>query len=457
MITGDNAHIKPWFIHCFLLIAATVCVYFPILDNNFLYFWDDQWVVMNYYTERGFSISNLWAIFTEFYHGQYAPLNELLYLQLYSLFGYNPFFFHLASLLLHLANVLLVYICINQLLSRSKRVKFSNIPVISFFTALIFAIHPFNVESVAWVSASKILVYAFYYLLATLSFIAYLSNQKIRYYLLTLLFFICSFLGKEQAVTFPLWMLLICWWMGIGFTNKKTIATVLPFFVLSLFFGIITMMSQSAYGGGILSQEASYPFWQRLVYACYTFIEYLIKSVIPIKLSYLYPFPSIIGEPLPTWILIYPTLLIIIFVTFYKLVKSNKLALFVFLFFGIHIVLALHIIPLSRFAVVADRYAYLSTIAVSLVLSAFFIRLYNQWRKNWRRIIPVMLSVFLLAYLGIYAHKRTYVWHDTDSLKKELREILIQREEYKNNKEKQTAELDYSSKKIIEKQECNYL
>jgi hypothetical protein len=100
----------------FALIATTVIVYCPILFNDFLFLWDDQWVVINRYTEGGLNLWNLWYIFSEYYHGQYAPFNELLYLLLYSAFGYTPFWFHLAGMLLHIACACLVFHIVRRLL-----------------------------------------------------------------------------------------------------------------------------------------------------------------------------------------------------------------------------------------------------------------------------------------------------------------------------------------------------
>ena len=417
-----------------LLSLAAALVYFPILGNGFLYFWDDQWVVMNRYTEGGFNLWNLWAILSEFYHGQYAPLNELLYLSLYTPFGYNPFFFHLASLLLHVANTILVFLCISKLLDCQSRITLPDIKLIAFITALIFTVHPFNVESVAWMSASKILVYAFFYLLATYCFLLYLQKSKIQYLLLTALLFICSFGGKEQAVTFPVWMLLIYWWKGYDLKNKKVWITVTPFLVLSLLFGFITMFSQLQGGGGVLSNKDSYALWQRVVYASYSYAEYLIKSFFPFKLSYLYPFPSVEGDPIPSWLLAYPLLLVMALVSLGKQILANKLLLFSLLFITIHLAVALHIIPLSRFAVVADRYAYISSIGVALIISYTMVY-FRHKLQGAKRFIPIYVIALYIGYLGIYAHTRTYVWYDTDTLKKEIREILKERDDYKEEKE----------------------
>jgi hypothetical protein len=414
-----------------LLAAVVISVYFPILGNNFLYYWDDQWVVMNHYTGSGFTWRNLWAILTEFYHGQYAPFNELLYLSLHSLFGYDPFPFHLASLLLHIANTCLVYCCFRLLLEINTKIKTENAALIAFPTALIFAVHPFNVESVAWMSASKVLVYAFYYLAASYSFLLYLKYGKSRYYAFTLALFVCSFLGKEQAVTFPVWMLLLYWMTGHSFRDKKVWQQAAPFFILAFVFGILTMLSQSD-GKSIISQRDTYPLWQRFVYACYAFSEYLFKTVFPFKLSYLYPFPSLVGAPLPGWLLIYPSLIILLAISFGRSVLSNKVILFSLLFFLIHIAVALHIISLSRFAVVADRYAYIATTGIAFALSFYTVRIFRRRKKY--RIVVVILSAVYLLYMGIYANIRSRVWHDTDSLKKEIRELLKERDDYEEYK-----------------------
>lgn len=423
-----------------ILLIAGVAVYYPILGNQLLDFWDDQWVVMNHYTEGGVNIQNIWRILTEFYHGQYAPFNEFLYLFLYTFFGYNPFPFHLASLLIHLANSCLVFAVLKKLLVLSKRIPNPNtIKLISFITALFFCIHPFNVESVAWMSASKVLVYALFYLLATYTFLLYLGKNKMRYYIYTAILFFFSFLGKEQAVAFPLWMLLIYWMSNYKLFGKTVCLRTSPFFLLSLVFGLITLYSQYMDGAGVLTNNADYPFWQRIVFACYSFLEYLFKIVFPFKLSYLYPFPSTIGDPLPDWMIFYPAVLAVIAVTLWQFLKKWPVA-FGLWFFTIHIVVVLHIIPLSRFAIVADRYAYLSVIGIGFIFAYSIERLYSVVKKKGLRVLVLLSFLAYFLYLGVYAHRRTYIWYNVDTLKKELRELLKQRNDYRTYK--------YSAKSI---------
>jgi hypothetical protein len=103
-----------------ILIIACFAVYYPILFNDFLYGLDDQWQMMNHHTEAGINLTNLWSIFTGFFHGQYSPVNETMYLFIYSLFGHNPMSFHLVSLLLQVGCVCLAYIIIIRIFIQSK-------------------------------------------------------------------------------------------------------------------------------------------------------------------------------------------------------------------------------------------------------------------------------------------------------------------------------------------------
>ncbi len=412
-----------------LLGIITVLVYFPVLGNEFLFQWDDQWMVTNIYTEGGFNWSNIYAIFIEYYNGQYAPLTELSFLIIYTFAGYSPFWFHFACLLWHIGCVYLVMLLVSRLLNTQKGISVPVVSFVPFITALLFAIQPFNVESVAWVSAVKIPLYTFFYLWASLCYFKYIESEKLKSYIYALVLFTLSFMAKEQAVTFPVWLILMYLICGHKLNDKKMWITVAPFFVLSLLFGFITMVPQGFSGRVLLLPAESYTFGQRIVFACYTLFEYLFKSLIPFKLSYLYPFPSQVGQPLPSWILVYPALLVIIVVSLRKYLV-RPFILFGLLFFLIHIAIALHIIPMDRYAIVADRYAYLAYVGVAFILSYGLVLCYQRSGDRLRKLVIALFTCYLL-YFGIYAHLRTYDWRSSNTIKKELRELLKQRDDYK--------------------------
>ena len=147
----------------FFILVMTCIVYHPLSENDFLYYWDDQWCVINPYTSGGLTWENLYRIFTETHDGQYSPLNEIGYVLIYSLFGYSPVIFHLAGLGVHLLNVVLLYFFLSGLLTQSSRLTTMYNKQIVFLATLLWAVHPVNVEPVAWISASKVLVYTSFY------------------------------------------------------------------------------------------------------------------------------------------------------------------------------------------------------------------------------------------------------------------------------------------------------
>ena len=123
----------------FYLLAGVACVlvYAPVVFLDFQRGWDDGWMVMNRFTFTGFTIDNLKTVFTEFYAGQYGPVNEVIYMAIYAVFGYNPAVYHLYPLLLHIANSCLVLLFIKRLTGRYADP--TTVRYVSFFTALLFS------------------------------------------------------------------------------------------------------------------------------------------------------------------------------------------------------------------------------------------------------------------------------------------------------------------------------
>src|SRR5690606_28146930 len=158
---------------CFLILCA-VCLltYYPSLDNHFQQEWDDQWMLL----ENPLLFYPTWEAigrsFFTFYHNQYSPLNQLYYLGIYKLAGFDPFAFHLGSLIIHLINGYLVYVLVKRFLKIIKPdISLRKFSVASGLITLIFIIHPLQVESVAWISASKVVLYTTFTLLGLCSYI----------------------------------------------------------------------------------------------------------------------------------------------------------------------------------------------------------------------------------------------------------------------------------------------
>lgn len=407
-----------------IIILACLCLYFPVFSHQLMTGWDDEWQVVNYLTDSGFTWNNMVQLFAETYYTQYSPVNHCLYIAIYAIDEYEPFLYHLASLMFHIANVVLVYILLRNILRATTRIVPDSIQWIAFLTAFLFALHPMQVESVAWVSASKVLTCTFFYLLATWTFISFLQgvNYRMIYYVLTLFFFLCAYGCKEQAVIFPVWATLLSLFFGRSLRSISTWRIVLPFYILAFGLGVWFIYGISSFAHVSNIADVSYSWWQRVIFSCYAFAEYICKWYVPYNLSHIYFYPMEMGESLPGWMIFYPILLLVVAWGLW-----NRLRHWAVLaggaFFLVHILLVLHIIPVNRPCILADRYMYLGSVGLSFLATYFLVMYYPKWKTYYRK-IACFLVLCLFVSLSFYAYHRVQVWHDTDTLNGKLEELV---------------------------------
>lgn len=396
------------------LVLIVIAVFISIVGHRFLYQWDDHWVVFNQYTDAGLNPRNLWKVITEFYRGQYAPFNELSYILIHTVFGYSPMAFHAASLLWHTANTVLLFLFLNRLLKMIPNNPLTGQSAnVAWVCALLWAVHPVNVEPVSWISASKILVYAFYYLAALLLYVYYIERPGLGKYIGLLALFVASFFGKEQAVVLPLAFLLVDYVTsrkcGVGYLLLEKA----PFLILALFFGIVTIISQGA--GGNMPE---YSLWQRLLFCGYTLYEYMVKTVLPMNLMYLYPFPIAPDGEMPLMMYVYPLMILAAAYLVY-LFRKERMLVFGVLFFVVHLLVAVHLISISRFAIVADRYNYLAMVGPLLVI-VYYLSLWHRKHKMAARVVLGLFFVYLCTYTIIYQQN----WENSEHVKRHFNELL---------------------------------
>ncbi len=416
-------NILPILLFIIFLTGSIIYIYFPTMQYGFMTGWDDQWQVLNSQTEGGITMSNLKQIFTSVVMHQYSPLNQCLYSAIYQIDGYNPMYYHAICMIIHLMNSYLVFIFIYILAKDHLPLSTINLQSLAFIVALFFGIHPMQVESVAWISASKILTSSFFYLLATISYIQFLKEGKKRLWGGTIILFISALLCKEQAVIFPVWQSLL-WviYKQKTFFRKDFFIQILPFLTISLIWGIIYLTYISGYHKDAF--ETQYVWSKRIIFTVYSFKEYIVKLIIQYKLLYLYPYPMSQHESSPLWLLYYPTAIVLIIWCFNSWFQK-KIVLLTFAFVIIHLILVLHIIPLTRYAIIADRYIYLPSIGITFLISYYFINSNNKLSLP-KKVLGWGFTIALYAILVFLSSKRIEVWSSTQILKQEIKELYNQ-------------------------------
>lgn len=384
-----------------LLVAAAFSAFLPSLNNEFVN-WDDIVYIMNNDMITSFSMANFQKIFSTYFMGNYHPFILLSFSLDFHLFKFAAPGYHLHNLLLHVVNSFLVYVFFFNLLKKNVNVAVT--------IALVFALHPMHVESVAWVSERKDLLYTAYFFLSLIAYVSYLKKNRMALLLLSLLFFIFSLLSKAQAVTLPLILFLIDYLQSRKF-EPRLILEKIPFLVLSFVFGIIAVLAQN---------ENSYinplgiPVWQSLFYAPYGIWIYLLKFIFPIYQTAVYNYPITLQGTFPFYIYFSPLIFILIAFVIWKTWKNNKYVTFGMLFFLATIFPVLQFLPVG-WAVVAERYSYIPYIGLATIVAITFWEKRPSLEIKKRNFLDAS-GVLVLLILFILTWNRCMIWKDSVTL-----------------------------------------
>jgi len=381
------------------ILVFTALIYRKAIFNGFAT-WDDNYYIQENPFIRDFSINRIKAIFSSFYFSNYHPLTTLTYLIEFKCFGLNPLPFHILNVALHLLNTWLVFILAERLSGKK---------ITGILVSLLFAIHPMHVESVAWISERKDLLYTTFYLLSLMLYLRYLEFKKAKFYIGAVLLFIFSLLSKSAAVTLPVLLIAIDFYKGRKI-NAKLLLEKVPFFILALLFGIIAIMSQLT-----IETNADIPlpngFIERIFLCSYAIAFYIIKMVAPFNLSAMYYFSNSQNGSL-TWAYYasLPFLLIIVWLVIRNRSKLKEIIFGIF-FFLITISVMLQIVHVGS-AITADRYTYVSYIGLFFIAVQSII---NIKKKQVKNTIITLFCVFIIMF-SFQTYARIKVWKDGDVL-----------------------------------------
>ncbi|MBU1720911.1 MAG: tetratricopeptide repeat protein [Bacteroidetes bacterium] len=404
-ISGFRKHIDiiiPAFFGLIALIVFSVTFSADILN------YDDQVFVTENQYVHGLSVGNLEWIFSlqsGAANGHYHPITYLVYALVYEIDGLNPLLFHLVNLLLHLLNIFLVYKLVLYL-SRNCRKQ-------AVVVALFFAIHPMHVEPVCWVSGLNGVLYTTFFLSAAISYIRYLDSRSFRFLLYVGLFFLLSLFSKSMAVTLPLVLLLFDWYRKRKFSVRLLIEKI-PFFAVSVVFGLIAINSSKLLGTFISLAKYDYSIVDRFFMVSYSVGFYLLKAIIPFNLSVTIFNPVVKDGWLPMAYYIAPILLAILVIAVLTFKKHRHEISMGLLFFLLTISVAIQFVPIGN-VLGAERYTYLPNIGVFFVIGYFFAFFTNKEKYPSGMIKPFYIIALsgLLVYNTLTSFNRSKIWKST--------------------------------------------
>lgn len=385
------------------IILITFICFYPSLDNAFVN-WDDD---RNFYENdliTGINSTNFWSMIGKIMVtpviGNYNPLPIVTFAIEKQLFGLDqPHYWHLDNILLHLICTFLVY-RIGLLMGLDV--------MGSAILALLFGIHPMRVESVAWITERKDVLFGAFYLAAMYYYIKYVQqNFRKRYLALIFLFFTLSLFSKIQAVVLPLTMLAIDYWLGRKMEFKRIIEKI-PFFLISLLIGLLGIYFLRHQGS--FESNTTYEWYVRPFIGTYAYLIYLIKVLIPFRLSPLYPYPNVapwyfyvsaLGIPLYLWV-------------FYRAWKKEmKAVVFGLAFFTFNIFFVLQILGAGQ-GFLADRFSYIAYFGLFFIMAYYSKTAITHYPK-YKNVIQGLILAIFVAY-GYITFQQNKIWKNSETL-----------------------------------------
>ena len=331
------------------VLTVTFAVFSEAVSFDFTN-WDDPTHVTDNFRVRSLAWNNITRIFRSTLQRTYIPLTTLSFALEYRFFGYRPFFYHLDNILLHLMVTGLVFLFVLKCGFSSRAAAVA---------ALIFGVHPMHVESVAWITERKDVLYAVFYMAAVIFYLDYLRKRTPPPYLGALACGLLSMLAKPMAVSLPL-ILLLCDWFTRRPINRDAWRDKIPFFVYIIPIAWITYHLQMRLPGREPGEAALIWLW--------TFSFYPTKFFLPLKLLPIYPLPQPVSLMNPVYAGSIGFTMFVIW--FFRKFKNHRTMIFAGLFYLASIFFLLRFDELLDAHVVADRFMYLPSVGICLLLGS---------------------------------------------------------------------------------------
>ena len=386
---------KPWLLAVLLLVLAFVA-YKPAWRAGFI--WDDDdHLTTNTVLTVPYGLSLVWSSVA---YSRYYPLTLTTFWCERQLWGLNPLPYHLVNIALHAINGFLVFLLLFRLRVPSP-----------WLAAVVWVLHPVNVESVAWITELKNTQSGFFFFGALLCFLQFEAKQQRHWYALALLCGACALLSKASTVILPLALLLCVWWER-GHWRRHDFLRMVPFFVMA---GLMSLLAIVEQRGNIMRQgsaEWSMGVGQCLLIAGKAIWFYLGKIIWPVNLTFVYPRWELSTNSPASYLPMVGLIAVAIILWISRRQSWARACIFGFGFFVVALlpVLGFFDVFYFRYSFVADHFQYLASLGVIACITSGM-----AYVLEHNRLSPAVY-VALLVTLSVMTWRQSQVYHDTETL-----------------------------------------
>ncbi len=410
---------KYWiFVICLVLTLATLVVYWPVKNHEFIKYDDDKYITDNRNVKSGLNPESIRWAFTTGHASNWHPVTWMSHMLDCQIFGQNAGAHHLVNVFFHIINTLLLFI----VLKRMTKALW-----LSAFVAALFGLHPLHIESVAWAAERKDVLSTFFWMLTMWAYVCYAEHPKVTRYLLALLFFIVGLMAKPMLVTLPFVLLLLDYWPleRVRFgklineesqensIQRKSISHLLiekiPFIFFSIVSCVVTFIVQRRTGA--VQTIDTIDIKSRLCNAVVAYIGYIGKMIWPDNLAVLYPHP---GNSLSmSKVVVCGLLLILLSICFIFLARRHKYLVVGWLWYVGTLVPVIGLVQVGVQAM-ADRYTYIPLIGLFIIAAWGVSDLFKS--LSYRKVILGFCAVIILSAITIKTSQQLKYWQDSVTL-----------------------------------------
>jgi tetratricopeptide (TPR) repeat protein len=398
-----------------LLGVATFAIYSPVIAHPFINYDDRDYVTENQHVQAGLSAQTIAWAFTSTDQANWHPLTWLSHAMDCEIYGLNPHGHHLTSVLIHTTNVLLLFLLLQWATGATGA---------SAMVAALFALHPFNVESVAWIAERKNLLSTFFFLLALAAYGWYARQPSLRRYAGLAGLFALGLAAKPMVITLPLVLLLLDYWPLArikGWATQSSAFPVpqvpwtrlllekVPLLALSAASAAIAVFAQRS--GNAFESLGHIPLHLRIENAIYAYAKYVVKIFWPINMALIYPHP--LDKLTFFQVGLFAIFLIVVSLLVWQSRKQRPYAITGWLWFLGTLVPVIGLVQVGPQGM-ADRYAYIPAIGIFVLLVWGF--------KDWASSKPGIsawlkpIAVVVLAFLAILTFRQIGYWRSSEEL-----------------------------------------
>jgi protein O-mannosyl-transferase len=416
--TSRNRYLPKALLISLVLASVTLTLYWPVRSFDFVYD-DGLYVTVNRHVQDGLTLNGLTWSFSTFHAGNWHPLTWLSHMADVELCGLDAGGHHWTSVLIHVANSLLLLIVLSGMTGAFWS---------SALVAALFAIHPLHVESVAWVAERKDVLSGLFWILTMGAYAHYVRRPDIHRYLLVLLAFSLGLLSKPMVVTLPFVLLLVDYWplrrlegvrtafdrwvfpgkASTGIVALRLIVEKMPLFAMVATLSVVTLFAQHSIDAVWSLENMSFEI--RYANAIVSYMEYIRRMLWPVDLAVLYPHA---GMP-PAW-KIAVALMLLVSISCLAVRKARELPFLLigWLWYLGTLVPVIGLVQVGSQAL-ADRYTYLPLIGL-FVAGAWGAKSIVERKPPWKRAI-VVFTLVILSGLALQARSQVETWKDSVAL-----------------------------------------